>query len=201
VEVNAVFGALQGAETNPEIQKIAREVSPLLAAHGDNIRLNEELFARVKTLYSQRDQLKLSPEEKFLLENSYRDFVRGGALLDGKQKTRLRELNRDLAMLSLRFGDNLLAETNDFKLALDNRDDLAGLPTSVVAMAEGNGPGAERPGKVGIHLACAQHHPLPHVLYETRVARETLPHLCHAWGPGERTRQQRHSQADRQPAL
>lgn len=146
-DVNSVFGALQGAETNPAIQNLAKEISPLLAAHGDNIRLNEKLFARVKAVYDQRDKLKLSPEERFLLENTYRDFVRGGALLDEKQKIRLRELNRDLAMLSLRFGDNLLAETNDFKLVLENREDLAGLPPSVVAMAEETARQLKMPGK------------------------------------------------------
>jgi peptidyl-dipeptidase Dcp len=146
-EVNAVFGALQGAETSPAIQSLAKEVSPLLAAHGDNIRLNEKLFARVKAVYDQRQNLKLSPEQLFLLENTYRDFVRGGALLDEKQKARLRELNRDLAMLSLRFGDNLLAETNDFKLILENRDDLAGLPPSVIAMAEETARQLKMPGK------------------------------------------------------
>jgi len=135
-EVNAVFGVLQGADTNAEIQAIAKETAPLLAAHGDNIRLNEKLFRRVKAVYDQRASLKLSPEERFLLENTYRDFVRGGALLDEQKKSRLRELNRELSLLSLRFGDNLLAETNDFKLVIDNREDLAGLPSSVVAMAE-----------------------------------------------------------------
>ncbi len=146
-EVNAAFGVLQSAETNPDLQKIARELAPLMAAHNDNIRLNEKLFARVKAVYDQRDKLKLSPEEQYLLENSYRDFVRGGALLDEEQKARLREVNRDLAMLSLRFGDNLLGETNDFKLVIEKRDDLAGLPPSVVAMAEETARRANMPGK------------------------------------------------------
>lgn len=146
-EVNAVFGALQGADTNPVIQGIAKEATPLIAAHGDNIRLNEKLFARVKVVYDLRAKLSLTPEEQFLLENTYRDFVRGGALLDEKQKARLRELNQQLAMLSLRFGDNLLAETNDFKLIFENRDDLAGLPPSVVAMAEGMARQLNMPGK------------------------------------------------------
>jgi len=146
-EVNAVFGALQGAETNPEIQSIAKESAPLMAAHTDNIRLDERLFARVKAVYDQRERLKLTPEERFLLENTYREFVRGGALLDEKQKARLRELNRELALLSLRFGDNLLAETNDFKLVIDNRDDLAGLPPAVVAMAEATARQLNLPGK------------------------------------------------------
>jgi peptidyl-dipeptidase Dcp len=146
-EVNSVFGALQGADTNPAIQGIAKEISPLTAAHSDNIRLNEKLFARVKAVYDQRAKLKLAPEEQFLLENSYRDFVRGGALLDAAQKVRLRELNQQLAMLSLKFGDNLLAETNDFKLVLESREDLAGLPASVVAMAEETARQLKMPGK------------------------------------------------------
>jgi len=146
-EVNAVFGALQGADTNPALQAIAKEVSPLLTAHNDNIRLNEKLFARVKAVYDQRAKLKLTPEELFLLENSYRDFVRGGALLDAGQKARLRDLNRDLSLLSLKFGDNLLAETNDFKLVLENKADLAGLPPAVIAMAESTARQLKMPGK------------------------------------------------------
>ena len=146
-EVNAVFGALQGADTNPVLQAIAKEVSPLLAAHNDNIRLNDKLFARVKAVYDRRAQLKLTPEERFLLENSYRDFVRGGALLDAAQKARLRDLNRDLSLLSLKFGDNLLAETNDFKLVLETKADLAGLPPAVVAMAEATAQQLKMPGR------------------------------------------------------
>jgi peptidyl-dipeptidase Dcp len=146
-EVNSVFGALQGADTTPAIQAIAKELAPLTAAHTDNIRLNEKLFTRVKTVYDQRAKLKLTPEEQFLLENGYRDFVRGGALLNEKQKAQLRGLNQQLAMASLKFGDNLLAETNDFKLVLENRDDLAGLPPSVVAMAEESAKQVKMPGK------------------------------------------------------
>jgi peptidyl-dipeptidase Dcp len=146
-EVNAVFGALQGADTNATLQAIAKEVSPLLAAHNDNIRLNDKLFARVKAVYDRRAQLKLTPEELFLLENSYRDFVRGGALLDAAPKARLRDLNRDLSLLSLKFGDNLLAETNDFKLVLETKADLAGLPPAVVAQASATAQQLKMPGR------------------------------------------------------
>jgi peptidyl-dipeptidase Dcp len=146
-EVNSVFGALQGADTNPAIQAIAKEITPLTAAHADNIRLNDRLFARVKVVYDRRSQMKLSAEEQFLLENTYRDFVRGGALLNESQKTQLRDLNQKLALLSLKFGDNLLAETNDFKLVLEARADLAGLPPSVLAMAEETARQAKMPGK------------------------------------------------------
>jgi peptidyl-dipeptidase Dcp len=146
-EVSSVFGALQGSDTNAAIQAIAKEISPLTAAHSDNIRLNEKLFARIKAVYDQRARLKLTPEEQYMLQNTYRDFVRGGALLNADQKTRLRELNQKLAMLSLKFGDNLLAETNDFKLVLESRNDLAGLPPSVIAMAEATAQQLKMPGK------------------------------------------------------
>jgi peptidyl-dipeptidase Dcp len=146
-EVNGVFGALQGADTTPAIQAVAKEAAPLMAAHNDNIRLNEKLFSRIKAVYDTRAKLKLTPEEQFLLENTYRDFVRGGALLDEKRKARLRELNQQLALLSLKFGDNLLAETNEIKLVLESRGDLAGLPPAVVAMAEETARQLKMPGK------------------------------------------------------
>jgi peptidyl-dipeptidase Dcp len=134
-DVNAVFGALQSAHTNKELQALARKTAPMLAAHRDNIGLNEKLFRRVKAVYEERSSLKLDREELFLLENTYRDFVRGGALLDETQKAKLRELNQELSLLTVKFGENVLAETNAFKLVIEDRADLAGLPPSVVAMA------------------------------------------------------------------
>jgi peptidyl-dipeptidase Dcp len=134
-EVNAVFGALQGANTNKELQALARKTAPMMAAHRDNIGLNEKLFGRVKAVYDGRDALKLDREQFFLLENAHRDFVRGGALLDEQQKARLRELNQELSLLTVKFGENVLAETNAFKLVIEDRTDLAGLPPSVEAMA------------------------------------------------------------------
>ncbi len=134
-EVNGVFGSLQGALTNKDLQALARQTAPLLAAHNDNIGLNPKLFERVKAVYDKRASLTLGREELFLLENTYKDFVRGGALLDEAQKARFRELNQELSLLSLKFGENVLAETNAFQLVIDNKADLAGLPPSVVAMA------------------------------------------------------------------
>lgn len=134
-EVNAVFGSLQGALTNKDIQALARTTAPMLAEHEDNIALNEKLFARVKAVYDGRAALKLGREELFLLENTYKDFVRGGALLDPVTKTRFRELNQELSLLTVKFGENVLAETNAFQLVIDDTADLAGLPPSVVDMA------------------------------------------------------------------
>jgi peptidyl-dipeptidase Dcp len=133
-DVSSVFYSLLGAETNPELQAIARDVSPLLSAHRDNIGMNEKLFARVKAVYEGRGKLRLTPEESFLLDNTYKGFIRGGALLDAAGKARLRELNSELSMLGLKFGENLLAETNSSRIVIENSDGLAGLPENVRAM-------------------------------------------------------------------
>jgi peptidyl-dipeptidase Dcp len=146
-KVMAVFGALQGANTNKEIQALARQTAPMLAAHRDDIGLNEKLFLRVKAVYDGRAALKLDREELFLLENAYRGFVRGGALLDAKSKARLREINQELSLLSVKFGDNVLAETNGFRLVIEDPADLAGLPPSVVAMAAATAKQAGLDGK------------------------------------------------------
>jgi len=143
-DVNAVFGALQGAHTNKDLQALARQTAPLMAAHRDNIGLNEKLFARVKAVYDQRAKLGLDREGMFLLENTYKDFVRGGALLDAAQKARFRELNQELSLLSVKFGENVLGETNAFQLVIEAKADLVGLPPSVVAL------GAETAKQAGL---------------------------------------------------
>jgi peptidyl-dipeptidase Dcp len=146
-EVNGVLGALQGALTTKELQALARKTAPMMAAHRDNIGLNEKLFERVKSIYAARKSLKLDREQLFLLENTYNNFVRGGALLDAAQKARLRELNQELSLLSVKYGENVLAETNDFKLVIQDRADLAGLPPSVVALAADTAKQAGLEGK------------------------------------------------------
>ena len=129
------------------MQEVANQISPLLSAHHDNIALNAKLFARVKAVYDRRAKLKLTAEQLYLLENTYRSFVRGGALLDEKQKARMRDINRDLALLGLKFDDNLLAETNNSYIVIDNKADLAGLPESVIAMGEETAKAMNMPGK------------------------------------------------------
>ncbi len=146
-KVQGVFGNLTSAETNERLQEIAREVAPLLAALRDDIFLNEALFARVKQVWEQRDRLKLSPEQRKLLEETHKAFVRGGANLDAEQKKRLREINRELSVLSVRFGDNLLKETNAYRLLTDNRADLAGLPEGISAGAAEAAKAAGQAGK------------------------------------------------------
>lgn len=145
-EVDSVFSSLQSALTTKELQAVDRQTAPLLAAHADNISLDGKLFARVRAVYDQRQALGLNREELFLLENTYKNFVRGGALLDAAQKARFRELNQQLALLTVSFGENVLAETNAFRLIIDNRADLAGLPASVVAMAAAAAKQAGLPG-------------------------------------------------------
>ncbi len=131
-----VFYSLLGSVTGPELQDLATQISPLLSAHFDNIRLNEKLFDRVKAIYDQRDALGLSAEQLYLLENDYLDFARRGALLTEDQKARLREINREHSLLTLKFDDNLLAETNASYVVIENEADLAGLPEGVIAMGE-----------------------------------------------------------------
>ncbi len=133
--VSNVFFNMTSANTSDSLQNIAREVSPLLSAHQDNIRMNEKLFARIKTLHEQKDQLALNPEQARVLDEYYLDFVRGGAALDSAAQVEFRKINEELALLSLKFGDNILAETNRFELVIENQTDLAGLPENVISEA------------------------------------------------------------------
>lgn len=119
---------LNTAETNEEIQKIAREISPLLTEYQNDVLLDDALFERIKAIYAQKDQLRLNPEQKTLLEKTYKSFVRNGALLSGEAKARLREIDKEKARLSLQFGEHVLAATHAFELWIENESDLTGLP-------------------------------------------------------------------------
>ena len=133
--VSDIFFNINSAETNDEIQKLAQEISPLLSAYSNDIQLDEQLFARVKTVYNQKDQLTLTAEGDTLLDKTYKGFVRNGALLGDSGKERLREIDKELAQLSLKFGEHVLAETNAYELILDNKEELKGLPESAVEAA------------------------------------------------------------------
>tara|TARA_R110002020_G_scaffold360474_2_gene573182 strand:- start:16487 stop:18517 length:2031 start_codon:yes stop_codon:yes gene_type:complete len=126
--VSSVFFNLNSAETNPEIQKIAQEVSPLLSEFSNDITLNEDLFKRVKAVYDQRNALELTTEEQTLLDKKYKSFSRNGANLSLDKKKRLREIDAELSKLKLQFGENVLAETNKYEMHLTNEEDLDGLP-------------------------------------------------------------------------
>ena len=134
-EVSTVFFNLSSANTNAEIQKIAQEVSPLMAAHSDNINLNEKLFQKVNSLWQSKNQLNLGTEEAKLLENAYKRFARNGAKLDENAKNRLRQINAELSLLSVNFGQNILVDTNGFEMLIDKKDDLVGLPESIIQAA------------------------------------------------------------------
>ncbi len=144
--LSSIFFNLNSAETNDEIQRIAQEVSPLLTAFGNDISLNAELFARVRQVYDQREKLSLDPEQAMLLEKKYKGFARNGALLPEDKKTRLREIDAELAKLKLTFGENVLAETNDYRLHITNEPDLAGLPEGTIEAARAL---AQQEGKEG----------------------------------------------------
>ncbi|MFT3753329.1 MAG: M3 family metallopeptidase [Paludibacter sp.] len=130
-KVSSVFFNLYSAETNDGMTKIVNEISPILSEHNDNIYLNSKLFRRIKTLYDKRAKLGLNPEQIRLLEKIHREFVRSGAALNEGQKAKLREINKELGLAELAFGQNVLDETNSYKKIVDNEADLAGLPESV----------------------------------------------------------------------
>ncbi|MFV0592827.1 MAG: M3 family metallopeptidase [Draconibacterium sp.] len=133
-KVNGVFGPLSSAITNDEMQAVARELSPLSTAHRNNISMNAGLFQRIKTIYDQRNELNFDQEQMHVVEKYYEDFVRGGANLSADDQAKLKDINLALSDLYLEFGENLLDETNkNFKLVIDNKEDLAGLPEDVIA--------------------------------------------------------------------
>ena len=146
-KVNTVFNNLNGADTNDELQAIAKEVAPILAEHSDNINLNDALFKRIKIVWDQQSNLQLNQEEKKLLENTYKRFVRNGANLNTSQKERLRAINSELAILTLKYGQNVLAETNKYELIISNKNELVGLPESVIAAAAAEAKGKGKEGK------------------------------------------------------
>jgi len=146
-KVSSVFFNLYSNNTNKEMDKIANEISPVLSEHNDNIYLNEKLFARVKTLYDNRSKLGLTAEQNRLLEKYHRNFIRSGAALNPEQQAKLREINKELGLAEIAFGQNVLEETNTYQKVVDNEDDLAGLPESVRQAAAETAKEAKKEGK------------------------------------------------------
>lgn len=144
--LSSIFFNLNSAETNEEMQKIAQEVSPLLSEFSNDITLNPELFARIKTVYEQKESLKLTPEQSTLLDKKYKSFSRNGANLAEEQKNQLREIDKELSKLSLQFGENVLAETNAFQMHLTDEKDLAGLPEGTIEAARSLAKAQEKEG-------------------------------------------------------
>lgn len=134
-KVSAVFNGLTGAETDSVLQKIDQEITPKLTEHGDNIVLNEKLFARIKAIHDDTTRTDYTTEQKMLINKYYKRFVRSGILLDADKQARMREINKELGLLALNFNNNLLAETANYQLVIENKEDLSGLPQDVIAAA------------------------------------------------------------------
>ena len=134
--VSSIFYNLNSANTDDELQKIAREIAPVLSKHYDDILLNNKLFQKIKSVYLQKDKLDLDVEQNTLLTKYYKDFVRGGANLNKEDKTKLIEINKELSSLQVKFSENVLKDNNNFKLIIKDKNDLAGLPESVIKNAE-----------------------------------------------------------------
>ena len=126
--ISSILFNLNNAETSKDLQKVAQEVSPLLARFSNDITLNEKLFERINKVYGSRDSLNLDTEQLMLLEKKYREFLLGGAKLDTKTRVRFREISEELSQITLKFEENVLDETNLFELHILDPEDLEGLP-------------------------------------------------------------------------
>lgn len=146
------FSNFTGANTNPTLQKIEKEMAPKFAAHTDAIRLNGTLFGRIETLYNNRENSKLDPESKWLLERYYKDFVRAGARLSEADKTKLKALNAELATLQTTFEQNVLKEKNAASILVNDRAELAGLSENEIAAAAAAAKADGKEGKFVIRL-------------------------------------------------
>ena len=170
--ISSLFFNLNSAETNDQIQKIAQEVSPLLSEFSNDITLNEKLFKRVKAVYETKDSIELTTEQHTLLDKKYKSFSRNGANLSEDKKTRLREIDKQLSKLKLKFGENVLAETNKFEMHLTNEEDLTGLPDGAKEAAQQL---AESKGKQGWLITLDYPSYIPFMTYaDNRELRKTL---------------------------
>ncbi|TGN24620.1 M3 family metallopeptidase [Empedobacter tilapiae] len=170
--ISSIFFNLNSAETNDEIQEIAQEVSPLLSEFGNDVRLNQDLFERIKVVYNQKESLSLTDEQAYLLEKKYKGFSRNGANLNEEDKNKLREIDKQLSMLSLQFGQNVLAETNAYELIITDENDLKGLPQYVIDQAKAD---AEQKNHEGWLITLQAPSYIPFMQYaENRELREKL---------------------------
>ena len=173
-KVNGVFGPLNSANTNDSMQAIAREITPMMTKHRDGISMNPELFKKVKTVYENRKSMNLDDQQLRVVEKIYQDFERNGANLSPENQEKLKAINTELSTLSLKFGENLLAETNkNFKLVVDKKSDLDGLSDDVIARAAQD---AKRSGDSGKWVfTLAKPSMLPFLTYaKNRNLREKL---------------------------
>jgi len=167
------FSNLNAADTNPTRQKIETELAPKLSAHHDAILLNSKLFARIQELYSNREKLGLDPESSYLLERFYKDFVRAGAKLSDPDKEKLKKINAELATLQTQFDQNVLKEKNASSIAVDRREDLAGLSDNQIAAASAAAKDEHKEGKFVLRLQNTTGQPVLGSL-QNRVLRERI---------------------------
>lgn len=146
-KVSRIFGALNSAHTNDSLQAINMEMAPLLSKHRDDINLNDTLFLRIKSVFENMDKFNLTDEEKKILDDTYKGFVRSGAGLSAGDKEKLRRINEEMSLLSVKFGQNLLAETNNYTLLIDKKEDLAGLPEGIIDQAASTAERMNQKGK------------------------------------------------------
>lgn len=164
-KVSRVFFALTECMTNDTLQGIYKEVSPMLSKQNDDINLNPGLFARIKSVYDNKEKFNLNKEQQMLLDKYYKDFVRGGANLSDEDKDKFRKINEELSLLSIDYGENVLKETNKFEIVLD-KSDLDGLPEDVVTMGAEE---AAAQGKEGKYIYTIQRPSMyPFLTYSTR---------------------------------
>jgi peptidyl-dipeptidase Dcp len=147
LNVNTVFSNLNGANTNDDLQNIAKELAPNLASHNDNIYLNKKLFSKVKSLWNEKEKLSLNVEQAKVLDNLYKAFIRSGANLADSDKDKLRKINEELSLTCLKYGQNVLAETNKYKLVIEDANDLSGLPQELITAAFADGKSKGNEGK------------------------------------------------------
>jgi len=145
-KVSSPFYNMLGSETNDDLQAIAEKISPLTTEHANSIRLNEKLFARIKAVYLQKDKLSLTPEQQMLLKNTYEEFANNGANLSEADKAIYRELSKDMSLLTLQYGQNVLKETNNYSLLITNKALLSGLPEDLMGVLASNAKSAGKEG-------------------------------------------------------
>ena len=144
--ISSIFFNLNSAETNDTIQKIAQEVSPLLSEFSNDITLNEALFKRIKSVFDAKDSLNLNTEQHTLLDKKYKSFSRNGANLPEDKKLILRKIDKELSQLKLKFGENVLAETNKFEMLITDEKELSGLPEGTIEAAKQLAESKEKEG-------------------------------------------------------
>lgn len=172
-KVMLAFSSESSINATDELQALEQEIYPILSKHSDDIRLNADLFAKIKTVYDQRDSLGLDKEQAKLLEKTYKSFARQGANLPKEAQEKLRVLNENISTLELTFNQNLLKETNAFHMVVDKKEDLAGLSESLIAAAAAQAEADSLPGKWVFTL----HNPsiMPFLQYaDNRELREKL---------------------------